>query len=257
MRKLMAVILSLILVCTAAAALAETKITVSGSGNTLVPADTAVISLGISARDRDVLKAQQKANETIAAIRAILTENGIAPEDINTGYMNIYAIYDYNDGAEEISSYNANSTLAIRVTDMEIIGQVIDLAFGAGANTLNGIDFSASDTADAEAAALKKAVADARTKAEILAEAAGLKITRIEVVSEGATYSYDSGANVFRSKEMAETEEDAAFGAPTVVQAAKLQVSATISVTFLAEETAETSGVTDLGNGTYEVSPGK
>ena len=253
MRKLLALILTLVLVCLAAGAMAETKITVSGSGNTLVPADTAVISLGVSARDRDVLKAQQKANEVIAAIRTILTENGIAPEDINTGYMNIYAMYDYNDGMEEISSYNANSNLAIRVTDMTVIGQVIDLAFSAGANTLNGIDFSASDTGDAEETALKQAVADARAKAEILAEAAGLKITGIESISEGATYSYDSGANVFRSKATAGTEEDAAFGSPTVVQAAKLQVSATISVTFLAEDQKNPSAPTDQGNGTSSI----
>lgn len=234
MRKLLAVILSLVLVCSAAAALADTKISVSGNGNALVPADTAVVSLGVSARDKDVLKAQQKANEVIAAIRTVLTENGIAPEDINTGYLNIYAMYDYNNGMEEISAYNANSTLSIRLTDMTIVGQVIDLAFSAGANTLNGIDFSASDTDEARAAALKDAVADAKAKAEILAEASGLTISGIMEIVEGGTYSFDSGSNVFRSKGT-ETEEDAAaFGAPTVVQAAKLQVSATVTVVFTA-----------------------
>ena len=234
MRKLLAVILSLVLICSAAAALAETTISVSGSGSALVPADTAVVSLGVSARDKDVLKAQQKANEVIAAIRTILTENGIPAEDINTGYLNIYAMYDYSEGLEEVSAYNANSTLAIRLTDMTVVGQVIDLAFSAGANTLNGIDFSASDTEDARAVALKKAVADARAKAEILAEASGLKITGIETITEGSTYSYDSGSNVFRSK--TEADEAGAAGAPTVVQAAKLQVSATVTITFAAAE---------------------
>ena len=94
MRKLIALFLSMILACACAVSLADGKISVSGTGTVLVAADTAVVSLGVSARDRDVLAAQQKANETIAAIRAVLTENGIAPEDINTGYLNIYAIYD-------------------------------------------------------------------------------------------------------------------------------------------------------------------
>ncbi len=230
MRKLFAVVLVLILACTAAVSLADTKITVSGSGSALVPADTAVVSLGISARDKDVLKAQQKANEVIAAIRTALTENGIAPEDINTGYLNIYAIYDYMDGMEEITAYNANSSLSIRLTDMTVVGQVIDQAFSAGANTLNGIDFSASDTEEAKTAALKKAVEDARAKAEILAEASGLTITGIEAIAEGGTYSFDSGSNVFRSKDT--VEGAASGGSPTVVQAAKLEVSATISITF-------------------------
>ena len=237
MRKFLSLILAMALICTVASSLAETKITVSGSGDTLIPADIAVVSLGVSARDKDVLKAQQKANEAIAAIRAILTENGIAPEDINTGYVNIYAIYDYSEELEEIAAYNASSTLAIRVSDMAVVGQVIDLAFSAGANTLNGIDFSASDTTEARASALKKAVQDARAKAEILAEASGLKIMKIEAVMEGGTYSYDSGLNNFR-KETIEAELDAGYGAPTVIQAAKLQVSATVSITFVAEEAA-------------------
>lgn len=234
MRKLLSLLVALILVCTVSAALADTKITVSGTGNVLIPADTATVSLGINVRDPDVMKAQQKANEITAAIRAVLTENGIAPEDINTGYVNIYAIYDYRDGAEEISAYNANSTLSIRLTDMTVIGRVIDLAFGAGANTLNGIEFSASDTEEAEASALKKAVQNAREKAEILAEAAGLKIEKIDNISEGSTFTYDRGSSFSRK---AETEEaaDVSMGTPTVVQAAKLQISATVSVTFEAE----------------------
>ena len=47
-----------------ASALAQTPITVSGTGEVRLSADTAVISLGVNARDKDVLKAQQKVNES-------------------------------------------------------------------------------------------------------------------------------------------------------------------------------------------------
>ena len=76
-----------------------------------------MISLGVSARDRDVLKAQAKVNEAIAAIRTALTEAGVEKQDINTDYINIYAMYDYREGQEELTAYNASSTLAIKVTD--------------------------------------------------------------------------------------------------------------------------------------------
>ena len=233
MKKWIALVMILTMVWTGTAALAETEITVSGTGETQVSADTAVISLGVSARDQDVLKAQQKVNETIAAIRKALTEKGVKEENINTEYINIYAMYDYSSDQEQIAAYNASSTLAIRVTDMDSTGTLIDVAFEAGANTLNGISFSASDTEEARAASLKKAVADARAKAEILAEAAGLSITGIETVSEGGVYSYDNTVGNFRAKGMSamETEEDAG----TVVQAAKLIVSATVTITFEAK----------------------
>jgi len=234
MKKLIAVLLSIALVLLSAAALADTRITVNGTGEVRVSADTAVISLGVNARDKDVLQAQQKVNETIAAIRQALVDHGVRGENINTDFINIYAIYDYTGDQEQIVAYNANSALAVRVTDMESVGNVIDVCFAAGANTLNGISFSASDTEKAETDAMKKAVADAKKKAEILAEASGLRITGIEIISEGGVYSYENSAgNAYAAKrfDTVETEGDAG----TVVQSAKLIVSAAVSVTFTAE----------------------
>ena len=71
MKKLIAIIAALVLALSAATALADTKITVNGTGEVRVSADTAIISLGVNVRDKDVLKAQQKVNETIAAIAGV------------------------------------------------------------------------------------------------------------------------------------------------------------------------------------------
>ena len=233
MRKLTALILALMVLAASATALADTEITVSGEGNILVSADTAVVNIGVNIRDRNALKAQQRANEVIAAVRKVLTDNGIAAEDINTGYVELFTIYDYDysSGSDAVSMYTANSMLAIQLKDMTQVGKVIDLAFGAGANSLNGVSFSASDTDAARKEALKAAVEQARVKAEVLAEAAGLKITGIEAINEGGTYSFDSGLNNFRAKGMA----DEAAMAETVVQAAKIQVNSTVNITFKAE----------------------
>ena len=73
MRKLTALILALMVLAVSAAALADTEITVAGNGNVLVPADTAVVNIGVNIRNRDVTKAQQHANEVIAAVRKVLT----------------------------------------------------------------------------------------------------------------------------------------------------------------------------------------
>lgn len=223
----------LVFMLTAGAVMAETKITVGGTGDVRVSADTAVISLGVNARDKDVLKAQQMVNETIAAIRTALIGKGAKEENINTEMINIYALYDYQNDQEQLSAYNASSTLAIKVTDMESVGALIDAAFAAGANTLNGISFSASDTEEAKTEAMQKAVADAKQKAEILADASGLKITGIEVISEDGVYSYENNiGNIYdRKMDIAEAAADS----ETVVQAAKLIISASVSITFSAE----------------------
>ena len=232
MRKILALLAASVLLTACSPAAAETRIAVNGTGETRISADTAVISLGVSARDRDVLKAQQTVNENIAGIRQALLSNGVAEENINTDYMSIYAIYDYNEDVEKVQAYNASTTLAVKVTDMDSVGKLIDEAFAAGANTLNGISFSASDTDEARDESLKAAVGEARAKAEVLAEASGLKITGIETISEGNVYSYDNSVSNFSAKRM-EGTADTGYG--TMVQAAKLIVSVTVSITFTAE----------------------
>lgn len=232
MRKILALLAASVLLTACSSAAAETRIAVNGTGETRISADTAVISLGVSARDRDVLKAQQTVNENIAGIRQALLSNGVAEENINTDYMSIYAIYDYNEDVEKVQAYNASTTLAVKVTDMDSVGRLIDEAFAAGANTLNGISFSASDTDEARDESLKAAVGEARAKAEVLAEASGLKITGIETISEGNVYSYDNSVSNFSAKRM-EGTADTGYG--TMVQAAKLIVSVTVSITFTAE----------------------
>ena len=202
MRKILALLAASVLLTACSSAAAETRIAVNGTGETRISADTAVISLGVSARDRDVLKAQQTVNENIAGIRQALLSNGVAEENINTDYMSIYAIYDYNEDVEKVQAYNASTTLAVKVTDMDSVGRLIDEAFAAGANTLNGISFSASDTDEARDESLKAAVGEARAKAEVLAEASGLKITGIETISEGNVYSYDNSVSNFSEEKM-------------------------------------------------------
>ena len=77
MKKLFAFILAAALMAACSLAVAETQISVSGSGETRIRADTAVISLGVNARDKDVLKAQQQVNDAIAAIRNALMDQGV------------------------------------------------------------------------------------------------------------------------------------------------------------------------------------
>ena len=236
MKKLMILITALVMMLSAAAALADTKIAVTGTGEVRVSADTAVISLGVNARDQDVLRAQQKVNEAIAAIRKALVAQGVEEENINTDFINIYPLYDYSGDQERLSAYHASSTLAVRVTDMEKVGALIDVCFAEGANTLNGISFSASDTAEAETEAMKRAVAEAKRKAETYAEAAGLKITGIDVISESGVLSYQNDVgNVYSRAGGMDGMTEEAKDSGTVVQSAKLIVSASVSVTFEAE----------------------
>ena len=155
--------------------------------------------------------------------------SGIDEKSINTDRLNIYTNYSYaEDGTERVSSYTASSTLSIVTQDMDATGAIIDTAFGAGANTLNGIEFSVQNTEEVMDEAYVQAMLDAHDKAELLAQTEGASVRGVVSISQGSAYSYDSMTNSLRMD--AAVAEGA--GAGTFVQAALIEVSASVSVTY-------------------------
>lgn len=232
-KRVPAFLLAILLIALSAAAVAETEIIVNGDGSAMISANIAIVTLGVTAQEKDVIDAQAKVNSAIENIRNALILSGVEKENINTDSIRIYARYDYSSNIETIAGYNASSSLAIRTTDMEKIGSIIDIAFSNGANTLDGIEFSNDDTSDAEKEALTLAVQDAVNKANIITEAAGLTVKGITTITESYSYARDSGLNAFYKNEA--VEDSVTAGAPTVVQSAKLLVTAQISIVFVAE----------------------
>ena len=222
--------MTLVLCMCIGTAFADQTITVTGTGEVLIPADTAIVSIGVSVRDKEVLKAQERVNIAIEAIRNALIENNVRQENINTDYVNIYAYYNYEKDSETVEAYNASSTLAVKVTDVKQVGRIIDIAFQNGANTLDGISFFAENDEEAKNEAMKLAVKNAREKAEVLAEAAGVTLNGIEEIAEGNTYSFDRGVvNNFGMVKAAGVTNDSV---ETYVQSAKLTVSSQVTIIY-------------------------
>lgn len=237
LKRIVAIALALMLA--AGCALAEGAVlTVQGSGAVSLKADTAAISLGIRTFASDVKAAQQAVNRSMDAVIAALTEAGVDSEDIYTSSISIYPEYDYDgdyddeedeedSGSTRIKGYSASNTINVVTSDIDNVGTYIDAAFDAGANTLDDVNFSASNTTEASNEALRLAIADARAKAEVMAEAAGLTLGKVVSMSEGDGYSYS--APVLYAKNVAAAEDS---GAATRVIASKQSVSATVTMQF-------------------------
>ena len=108
----------------------------------------------------------------------------------------------------QFGSYQARNTLRIQVREPGRVGDVVDAALRAGGMLAGGLSFKATDEAHARRAALEAAARDARSKAEVLAAAAGkqvgdpVSISEDIVVSNGAyaalrmafPYAFGAGA---------------------------------------------------------------
>src|SRR6476620_10395121 len=90
-----------------------------------------------------------------------------------------------NENGNDIVGYTASNTVTATVRKIGAAGDVVDAAVGAGANQVSGPNLLASDQDAAYRNALKAAVADARAKAETLANASNTILGKITAIVEG------------------------------------------------------------------------
>lgn len=180
-------IVGLVLPVAAASETAPALMTVTGEGEAVAVPDMASLSLGVATRGTTAAKALGANSTALAAVLAQLAADGIAPRDIQTSGLSVSPRYDYSDQGEgRLLGYDAHNMVTVRVRDLARLGVVIDAAFAAGANEFNGLSFSFADDRSAVDAARRAAVADARARAELYAEAAGVSLGRIVTITEAA-----------------------------------------------------------------------
>ncbi len=166
---------------------AARTITVNGEGRASAVPDMAVISIGVKT-DGDTAAGALRDNS--AAMKATidkLKELGVANKDIQTSGLSVNPRYDYekNRANPRIIGYVASNTITVRLRNLDDAGAVIDQAVQSGANSLGGISFVFADPKPLYAAARIDAVKDAKAKAELLTDAAGVDLGRLMIIQDG------------------------------------------------------------------------
>jgi len=227
MKRIVSILVVMLLI--SACAFAETaSLKVQGSGVVNVTADVARVVLGVRESVSDVKLAQSTVNEKINAIFDALLEAGVSSKDIATESIYIFANYDYSGEEERLVGYTASNSISIVTADIDKMGEYIDIAFEAGANSLDSVEFSAQDDTQAQKEALKLAVENAYEKAEVIAEAAGMEIIAVKSFDEAERQSYAAAGAKYSNARV----EAAAVDSSTRVQASSLQVQASVLVEF-------------------------
>jgi uncharacterized protein YggE len=170
----------------------QTGIWVNGEGKVTVTPDIATLSLGIEAQATTVAEAQDQAATAMSAVMTALTDNGVADKDIQTQYFSIYQVTKWDDFKDEqvVIGYRVTNMVTAKIRDIEQAGPIIDAVAAAGGDytRINNISFSVDDPTPYYEQARQKAVADARAKAEQLADLAGVNLGQPTYISEGTIY---------------------------------------------------------------------
>ena len=152
-------------------------ITVEGSGIVTVTPDEAQISLGVQTQDASAAQAQSEASAAMAKIIGAVKALGVVDADLATQWVSLQPQVDYGTLGKipsKVTGYQATQSLQVTVRQLDKTGAIIDAAVAAGANQVGGVSFSLADPSAATAQARTAAVADAKQRAQALAQAAGV-----------------------------------------------------------------------------------
>ncbi|MEZ5920481.1 MAG: SIMPL domain-containing protein [Parvularculaceae bacterium] len=166
-------------------------ISVTGEGEASATPDMMILNIGVETEGATAAEALKKnaaqMNATINAIR----DGGVAKKDIQTSNLSVNARYNYpRDGSTpQLTGYQASNSVRVKIHEIDKAGRMIDRTVESGANRLNSISFAFSDEKPLLEKARKNAVADARSKAELYADASGVKLGKVLQISEGGIYA--------------------------------------------------------------------
>jgi uncharacterized protein YggE len=162
------------------------SIVVSGTGRVSVVPDVADLRLGVSVARLTVAEARQDAASTMASILAGVEAAGVARHDIRTTLLSVQPRYEYRENQPPLlSGYELANVVEVTIRDLARLGDVIDGSLRAGATSMDSLSFRLADPAPAEREARMLAMLNARSRADVLAEAAAVRIIGVASIVEG------------------------------------------------------------------------
>jgi uncharacterized protein len=204
----------------------ERGIVVRGQATVRRVPDIAVVSLAVTAQDKDAGRARDDANRRASAILERLRGQGLPDGDVQAPSLTVHPTYDYSRGKPKITGYEASRPMTLRIRDVTLLGPILDGLVDDGATQVHGTSMELAEPEAASREALAQAVVVARGRAEALAEAVGLALggpVRIEEGEEAGAVPFPRGAMM----RMAADES-----APTEVAAGEIEISASVRVWF-------------------------
>jgi hypothetical protein len=201
------------------------SITVVGSDHVSAKPDMAEITVGVLTEDPVAGQALKANNVAMEELLKFVAGRGIAEKDVQTTAFNVSPQYQHDPKGQKLPrlvGYQVSNQVRVKIRQLALLGPVLDEVVGKGANQVHGIGFSVAEPTGLLDEARKKAMDDARRKAELYANAAGVTLGRVLLIQEQTPHIPVPRQMFTRS----------ADGGAVPVAAGELEFHASITVTY-------------------------
>ncbi len=205
---------------------ARRGIRVQGTGAVDATPDQAVILAAVVDQEARAGAALDANSRAMRRVLAKLAEFAVAAADIRTRGFSVTPIFERRErgtATPRIIGYRVVNRIEVTVRELGRLGAMLDALVAAGADRLDGIRFSIREPAPLADEARRRALTDARRKAELYATAAGVRVGRVLDNAE-------QGMHVPRPALFQATEMRARAAVP--IAPGEQRVSATVTVVY-------------------------
>lgn len=215
-------------------------ITVSGYGESFSTPDIATFTYAVVSEKKTAADAQADATAKTNAVLSYLKSAGIDEKDIQTSGYNTNPVYDYVQsacvngycpgGKQVLRGYEVRQSTTVKVRDTAKAGEILAGVSDKGATEVSGLQLTFDNPLQGQNEARNKAIADAKAKAEELADELGVSIVRVVSFSESGG-GYPTPYAYGRSG-VANMASDAKVEVAPQISVGQNQVSSNVSVTY-------------------------
>lgn len=172
----------------AAEAAQQNLLTVLGKGEISVKPDIVYLSIGAESYAETAKSAQKSNALKMDKITKLLKETWkIDDKDIKTEQFYVQPNYTYSDeNGRKVKNYTAYHSLEVTLRDLSKVGDLLDAASEAGANSIGNARFSVENRDAFEAQVIDKAMANADLKAQAMAKASKRQLGIVLNIVEGS-----------------------------------------------------------------------
>lgn len=167
---------------------AEGRLSLVGNGSVESVPDMATINLGVVAEAKTAADALAENSAATTDVLQSVVAAGIEKRDMQTSGLSLSPNWNNrsssSNSAPKIVGFIAHNQITIRVRELSGLGEILDTVVQSGATNFNGLSFGLQNPAPLMDKARINAVADAKRKAVLYADAAGVELGEILEITE-------------------------------------------------------------------------
>jgi hypothetical protein len=163
------------------------SIAVVGQGDVQVRPDMATVTVGVTTEAESASEAVKENNASMAQLLKTLRAHDIADKHVQTSNFNVSPRHSVDRDRREppkVVGYTVTNQVNVKVMELARLGAILDAVVQAGSNRIQGVGFSLAEPGPHLDQARRKAMDDARHRAELYAAAAGVKLGEPLLISE-------------------------------------------------------------------------